>query len=99
MHTGRVPLRYSKHAIQASANDRYGNLRILKSLTLSRCEVIEVETDSGKIVKYLLRCAYSDTLDIVLAVIPGPVWLVKTVWGQAKDDHHRTLDRSRYVGG
>lgn len=97
--TGRVPLRYSHHALQASENDRYGNLRILKSLTLDRCEVIEVETQGKQIIKFVLRCSYSETLDIVFAVIPGREWFVKTVWGQEKNDLHKTLNRSRYVGG
>lgn len=95
--TGRMRLCYSQHAIRASLSDRYGEIRILKSITADRFDVVEVETHNGRTVKYVLRGSYNDEFDIVLVIMPAtPGGFVKTVWLNRKSDRHSTLDRSRY---
>lgn len=96
---GRWPLNYSQHAIRASFSDHYGEIRILKSLTMSRFDVVEVETLDGEVVKLVIRGSYNEDFDIVMAVMPtaSNTFFVKTVWLNRKNDRHATLDRNRYV--
>lgn len=95
--TGRVMLKWTRHADEARSNDRYGEIRRFKSATLDRLEVIEVGVTDGQVSKILFRGRYTDELDVCMVLVPGREWRVKTVWVNVRDDLHRTLDRSRYV--
>lgn len=94
-------LRYSSHAKAACNDERYGHVRQLRTITLSRFTVIEVETKGEEIIKYVLRGSYDEQFDIVFVLMPESpvVWFVKTLWLQEKNDLHKTLNRSRYVRG
>lgn len=94
----RVNLHYTRHAADVSSAD---GVTMFQSITTARFEVIEVETKGYRPVKYVLRGAYNETDDVVLVLIPQNTgaWIVKTVWLNAKNDIHRTLNRSRYVRG
>ena len=94
---GKVELEYTEHAIHASANDRYGEIRQFKTLNLARFDVVEVETRDGLVIKVVVRGAYNERHDVVLALIPGEVFTVKTVWLNSKFDSHSTLDTGKYV--
>lgn len=94
---GKVELEYSDHAIVASSTDRYGEIRQFKTLNLARFSVVEVETRDGEVIKVVVRGAYNERYDVVLALIPGEVFTVKTVWLNSKFDSHSTLDTGKYV--
>jgi|SRR6478735_2929614 len=96
--TGRVPLRWSRHADGARLNDRYGEIRRFQSATLDRLDVIEVGVENGRVVKILFRGRYDDERDVCMVLMPlRDAWLVKTVWVNLNSDAHKTLDHSRYV--
>ena len=92
---GKLPLERSQHALRAAKDDRYGNIiNLPRILDTSKAQVIEVEMEGDRTTKVLYRVPYSDTHDLVLAVMPDG--FVKTVWLNAHDDLHNTLDASRY---
>lgn len=96
--TGRVALRYTAHALRASADDRYGEIRVFKTMTLDRLDIIEIEAEGRNVTKILYRGRLDNERDLCMAVIPGrTTWTVKTVWVNLRTDAHRTLDRSRYA--
>jgi hypothetical protein len=97
--TGRVPLYWSGHAREAAEQDRYGIVPQFKTMTLDRCEVIEIEVVCNRVVKMVLRARIDNERDACIAVIPAKetAWVVKTVWVNLHTDAHRTLDRSRYA--
>lgn len=95
--TGKVELEYTAHAAQACKDDRYGEIRQFKTLNLARFSVVEVETVNGDVTKLVIRGQYNDRYDVVLAVIPGNVYVVKTAWLNSRYDRHATLDARKYV--
>lgn len=95
-----VALAYSDHALRAAEDDRYGRIRLPKGLDLSRAIVVEatVEENPRRVTKLLYRLPGGHGMDLVLVVCPQRgAWFVKTVWLNASDDQHQTLDRSRYA--
>jgi hypothetical protein len=94
-----VELNWTRHADAARFNDRYGEIPYLPIVNLALCKVIEVGLEGRRVRKVVVRTSLTDTHDVVLVLIPGPnEWTVKTVWVNERNDSHRTLDRSRYVG-
>lgn len=100
-----IHLTYSRHAEGASHDDRYGTIPKFEKLDPKDADLIEVEIENGKAVKYLYRAPVPGAhrgkeLDVCLAVMPGETkrdpWFVKTVWFNERDDLHRTLDASKY---
>jgi len=98
-------LEYSGHAERASTDDRYGTIPKIGTLDPATADLIEVEIENGKAVKYLYRTPVPGThrgkeLDVCIAAVPGEhkkaPWTVKTVWFNERDDLHRTLDTSKY---
>ena len=92
-------MRWTSHAIQASKNDRYGNIPASSTIDFATARLIEVDMEGGKVVKYLTRTPLPGTkLDVVhaLKVLPDGAYLVKTVWLNERNDAHQTLDTSRY---
>lgn len=97
--TERVEIAYGSHARAEALADRYGMIRLPKSLTLSRFQVIEVGTVAGRVSKILFRGTLDSERDLCIVLIPaerGP-WRCKTVWVNLKSDQHRTLDVTRYA--
>lgn len=95
--SGRVPLRWTRHADESRRNDRYGDIKRFETATLDRLSVIEVGMESGNVAKILFRGRYTDNLDVCMVLIPGRVWTVKTVWINERNDLHKTLNRSKYI--
>lgn len=99
----QCPLHYVGHALDASRDDRYGNLAPLLPRVLDvsspLLSFVEVEiNDSGTVEKVVARIRTSlvcghDRVDLVLVVLRGGT--VKTVWGNLASDTHRTLNRNR----
>lgn len=95
--THLVRLRWTKHADRARTNDRYGDIPRATFLDLSKCQVIEIGVEAGKVIKYVMRTRLDDERDLCIVLIPGKEWTIKTVWVNLKTDLHKTLDRSKYV--
>ncbi len=92
-----VPVAYTQHAKSAAQTDRYGRLTLPDRIDLASAQLVECEHyDRKGLVKAVIRVQYNDTLDIVLVMIPGRPWLVKTVWANERGDNHRTLDATPY---
>ncbi len=95
---GVLFLRYSRHALSAAHEDRYGDLtrHLRPKLYVDRDDIVEVECEvTGRIVKRVIRRQVDDHLDLVWVVKADG--FVKTVWGNRHDDRHPTLDRRKYV--
>lgn len=94
---GVVRVKYSRHALAAAADDRYGDLRshLRQSVDVDTGEVIEVELCNGVIQKRVVRFRATPRIDLVMVIANDG--LVKTVWGNDRDDAHTTLDTSKYV--
>lgn len=92
---GWLTLEYSRHAQNASQTDRYGFINLPERVAFKACQAVETEYQDNQLIKVLLRVPYSEEFDLVLAVKPNG--FVKTVWLNAVDDTHGTLDRARYV--
>lgn len=92
---------YSRHARQAALEDRYGTIQDLPgTLDLSKADPVEVSTEEGvrKVTKVVYRTRHSDTLDLVLVVVPERGgFFVKTVWLNETNDKHTSLRRERYA--
>lgn len=93
-----VNLKWSRHALNARLDDRYGVIPEFAGISLPDFEVIEVGLTGRKVEKVVVRGHWTADLDVVFVLIPeGNEWFVKTVWSNRRDDTHKTLDRSRYV--
>ena len=88
-------LKYSKHARQEAADE---NITLPMTIDSRECSLIEAEVENGKVCKVLYRKPYSKTHDLCIAIIPD-TRVVKTVWLNSNQDHHRTLDKSAYAAG
>lgn len=93
-----VQLSYSRHALRAATDDRYGEIPLTPVLNLEYCQTIEVGLEDRRVKKVVVRTELDDDNDVVFVLIPEPgAWFVKTVWINRRNDCHKTLDRSRYV--
>lgn len=100
---GDVKLSYTRHAMQACLNDRFGAIYSpLHSCRILPENVIEAEVVDGIVVKVVCRYYYDEKRDLCLALAVAPRacrdgWaIVKTVWSNLRSDTHSTLDRSKY---
>lgn len=91
---GIKDLRYTNHAVRASQTDRYGRIQLPARLD-TRCDLIEVGVEDGKVAKLVYRGRYDKQYDLVIVVIPGE-WIVKTVWLNDRADEHKTLQTWKY---
>lgn len=95
---GRLELQYANHA-QAERNaENYGSAELFSSADFESKDVVEVQVQNGQPVKAVVRFPYSDNLDLCM-VINTPASgraFVRTVWFNAVDDKHHTLNRSLY---
>jgi hypothetical protein len=92
---GTILLDYSRHALEASQNDRYGTIRLPRTLDTEKAKLIEIEVIKGQLTKAVYRCEHCNKFDIVIVVIPN-ARKVKTVWLNRKIDKHKTLNRNKY---
>lgn len=93
-----VDLHYGSHAREQAIVEKYGLLRLPYRIDLRKVEIFEVATRRGSnvISKVCVRMSHDQEKDIII-VFFVPDGFVKTVWANLKTDHHRTLNRSRYV--
>jgi hypothetical protein len=92
-----VELVWTKHAERARGNDRYGEIPRIPVVNLAYCDTIEVGVEGSRVAKVVVRTAFDANVDLVLVLIPGARWTVKTVWFNEVNDTHKTLDRTKYV--
>jgi len=61
--------------------------------------IVEVEVSGGKPVKALVRLMYDDNSDVCFALLApeNNVSKCKTLWTLNANDHHKTLDLSKYI--
>lgn len=99
----RISINYGSHpdshARAEAKADRYGEIRLPKTLSLHRMNVIEVGMVDGVVSKILFRGRLDDRRDLCIVLIPNGSrpWRCKTVWVNTKYDKHTTLDTSRYA--
>lgn len=91
---GVLDLTYSRHALEARLNDRYGVVLLPKQLDVETAKLIEIEVEGNVVVKAVYRIPLNAECDLVLVV--GRDGFVRTVWLNRNNDVHRTLDRSKY---
>lgn len=97
MPTERVQLLYTKHALYACSNDRYGAIPVFKTIPLDKFELVELGVVNEKVSKIVVRGHFDSTRDIVFALIPGVAYKVKTCWYNLRTDKHKTLNTERYA--
>lgn len=91
----QITLIYSNHAINASKNDRYGQILLPKTINPNAGKLIELEIKNNVIQKIVLRFKYSKDLDLIIVI--GFNKIVKTVWLNKCEDNHSTLNYNNYV--
>jgi len=95
---GEVELIPTTHAEGAAAQDGTG---LPTRLNFDGVNIIEVSTDSRlRVTKLLCRVPWDSRGDLCVVLRPTATksqWKIVTVWINRHDDHHRTLDRSRYI--
>ena len=85
---------FTKHAILACVNDRYGVIHPPKSISLTEKDIVEIEVENGHVDKVVARIPYDDFSDLIMVFIPEigiGEGIVKTVWKNDKNDKHSTL--------
>jgi hypothetical protein len=91
-------IRYSKHAIEASRDDRFGTFTLPSVISTQTAEVIEVEVVGGKFHKALFRMRHDDERDVCVVVLLDES-RAKTAWVNLRTDDHSTLDTTKYIRG
>lgn len=93
-----VELSWTRHADNARASDRYGEIPRIPVVNLGECRTVEVGLEGRRVRKVVVRTTLDAFNDLILVLVPGPAaWTVKTVWINEKNDSHKTLNRSRYM--
>ena len=95
-----IGVTYSKHAVNASQTDRYGEFALPSRVNLAGGRLIEAETNAEKkVIKWVLRFSLNDAKDIIIVMNPEQPynWFCRTVWLNLKSDCHRTLDKEKYA--
>jgi len=99
---GTFRLNLTLHAVRAASEDRYGTPRLHRQITIKTADVVEVTYESGRPVKAVVRLPYQfdAKLDVVFVVFPPENFscsiTAKTLWLNAHDDNHKTLDKTKY---
>lgn len=86
-------LYYGYHSAQERAPEK--GIAVLPDFVPPNYTLVEVETNRGAPVKWVIRVPYNAQDDLVLVVLP--TGKVKTVWKNHRQDTHRTLNRSIYT--
>lgn len=98
--THRITVSYGNHARKEAMQDRYGDIRLPQTLSLSRFKVIEVGVIDGRVSKILFRGRLDGERDLCIVLVPRPdgyPYFCKTVWVNLNTDMHANLRRERYV--
>jgi len=93
--TEKVTITYGEHAKRESRADLHGEIRLPKSITLARFEVIEIGVIGDRVSKILFRGRLDERRDLCIVLIPGE-WFAKTCWVNLRFDRHATLNAAKY---
>ena len=97
MPTGMIDAKYSRHAENAAQTDRYGEILLPAYFTMERAWIFEAEID-GSHLKIVFRYPHDDQYDMVVAaLVEFDQLYVKTVWLNAVNDTHKTLNAENYA--
>jgi len=97
---GTHKLQYSRHALEATLDDRYGKIPVLNQINVDKLQLVELGVQDRRVSKLVYRGRLDQERDMVVVVIPKPngqPWFVKTVWINLQSDAHKTLNRARYT--
>lgn len=94
--------RFTRHALTACLNDRYGKIVPPPQFRVELDEVIEIEARRQHgywdVRKVVVRLPYNAKFDLLMAFIPdNDLAIIKTCWLNSVDDKHSTLDESKYT--
>lgn len=87
-------LKYTRHALNAARNDRYGYIELPNQIDYEHATLIEVEVDVDDVINQVWRVNYDDSKDLVIVITNEG--RVKTVWFNSTSDSHKTLNVSKY---
>lgn len=82
-------VRHGRHTLDRAKEK---GINLPNTVEISEKTVIEIDTSEGE--KYTVRFHHDAKNDIVMVVMGDG--FVRTAWLNAKNDRHRTLDKSRY---
>lgn len=95
MPKGIIDLEYGPHARRAAHTDKYGYINLPHVINADKAKVIEVEVnDNNQVSKIVYRTKLNTKLN--LCIVMNPNGFVRTVWVNAANDQHKTLDTWRY---
>jgi hypothetical protein len=89
-----LELHPTNHALMAANDDRYGKINIPHKIVFCGKDIVEAEFQNDRVVKIVVRLPYRQGMSAIYACkLDGTL---KTVWLNRDDDHHKTLDHSKY---
>ena len=93
LNLGTVSLNPSKHALERA---EIKGVNIPAYLNIGKRMIVEMELEGSKVTKLVVRYPDEDN-DTILVIVPlsKTVWKVLTVWTNASDDNHSTLNKGR----
>ena len=93
------PLHYRQHAQDEARKDRYGRIALPCEFRAAGARLVEAEVvaETERVVKQVWRQPLDELRDLVLVL--NPDGFVRTVWVNLRADTHRSLDKTKYVGG
>lgn len=92
----KMMLNYSSHAQRECLNDKYGIVKPIMGIFLTKTNLIELYVnDWNQVFKVLARTPQEDELDSCLIINLGES-LVITNWLCKREDTHLTLDKNKY---
>lgn len=74
------------------------SMEVPSNLSSKRLQIVEIEQTNGRNTKFLVRFAYNETTDIILAIRPVSVdrYIVLTLWDMASDDQRVNVNLNNY---
>jgi hypothetical protein len=94
---GLFPLTYSKHALARAQEKDIWLHRLPAFLDTQLCELVDIETEDGRLIACAYRRHWTNTTDLVLVCqVDTMPWLVRTLYTNRKEDRHPTLNLDSY---
>ncbi len=90
-----LKVQYTRHALRAARNDRYGDITLPKTVKLTMDNIVEIGLVGQSITKVVTRQKHCNRFDLVV-VLSTPSLRVRTVWLNEISDKHNSLDKSKY---
>ncbi len=74
------------------------SMEVPSNLSSERFQIVEIEQTNGRNTKFLVRFAYNETTDIILAIRPVSVdrYIILTLWDMASNDHRVNVNLNNY---